>query len=355
MNIYLPTLIYSEKDCVMKRGNILASTGRKAMIVTGKHSSKANGSLQAVVDAFEKAGKPYVIFDDIEENPSVETVMRARDIGVKEQVDFVVGVGGGSPLDACKAISLMIANPLVGAEVLYENVMLPYLPVVTVPTTAGTGSEVTPYAILTLHQNKTKKSISHKIYPVMALVDYTYLKTQSENVLINTVVDALAHLIESYLNTNANDLNRMYSEQGLRMFSQVKDSLRKPDDSVYKTLSNIAMIAGMAIAHTGTSLPHGLSYSVTYELGVPHGKAVGIYLGGYLKLYQNKEESKRVLDFMDFDDYDSFSAYLKELLGDVQIPEELVKRNAAQIFENKAKLKNYPYDVTKDQLEKLLG
>lgn len=126
------------------------------MIITGKHSSRSNGSLRCDRSP-EKENISYIIFDDIEENPSVETVMKARELGIREQVDFVIGIGGGSPLDASKAIALMIANPDVTEEVLYQSNPLPYLPVVCIPTTCGTGSEVTPYAILTLHKQRTKR------------------------------------------------------------------------------------------------------------------------------------------------------------------------------------------------------
>ncbi len=354
MNLYIPTLIYSEKNCVKNHSKELAAAGNKAVIITGKHSSRVNGSLQDVIDVLEKEGKAYTIFDDIEENPSVETVMKARNIGINEKVDYVIGIGGGSPLDACKAIAMMIANPEENEKVLYESKPLRALPVITVPTTAGTGSEVTPYAILTLHESRTKKSISHKIYPVMALIDYKYLKTQSENVLINTAIDALAHLVESYLNTNTNELNRVYSAQGLKLFGEIKNKLKNPDDETLSKLSNIAMIAGMAISHTGTSLPHGLSYSVTYELGVPHGKAVGIFLGGYTKLYKNKEDSAKVLEFLGFSSYDDFSEYLEKMLGKVDVPDELAKKNVELLYENKAKLKNYPFEVTAEEMLALL-
>ena len=111
MQIYMPTKVYSENDCVMNHRDELASLGSKAMIVTGKHSSRVNGSLLDVEKALQEEETKYVIFDDIEENPSIETVMKATELGRKEQVDFVVGIGGGSPMDAAKAIALMIANP----------------------------------------------------------------------------------------------------------------------------------------------------------------------------------------------------------------------------------------------------
>lgn len=97
--------------CVSENGAELKALGSRAMIVTGKHSSRINGSLAAVEQALQANGQTYVIFDEIEENPSVETVAVAAGIAVKEQVDFFVAVGGGSPMDASKAISLLAANP----------------------------------------------------------------------------------------------------------------------------------------------------------------------------------------------------------------------------------------------------
>ena len=190
MQIYMPTNIYSERNCVRNHKRELASLGKKALLVTGKHSSRRNGSLEDVETALQEEKVPFVLFDGIEENPSVETVMRAAELGREEQVDFVVGIGGGSPMDAAKAIALMIANPQEDERILFAPKELQALPTAAVPTTAGTGSEVTPYAILTLHSHKTKQSISHKIYPRLALIDSRYLKTADQETRINTAVDA---------------------------------------------------------------------------------------------------------------------------------------------------------------------
>lgn len=355
MMLYMPTIVYSERDCVKNHRKDIAMIGKKAMIITGKHSSRANGSLGDVINVLKEENIDYIIFDDIEENPSIETVMKARDIGVNEKVDFVIGIGGGSPLDASKAIAMMIANSDKDESVLYESVKLNSLPVVTIPTTAGTGSEVTPYAILTIHAKRTKKSISHRIYPVMALLDSKYLKTQKKETLINTAVDALAHCVESYLNTNSNSLNRIYSEKGLRLFGEVKGALMKYEitDEVYDKLLDMAMIAGIAITHTATSLPHGLSYAVTYELGVPHGKAVGMFLGGYVENYKDKSDVSNVLDMLGFSTAAEFRKYLNELIGTVEVPEDIMDRNVEALLSNKAKLKNYPFEITEDELKNM--
>ena len=352
MKLYMPTLVYSEKDCVKNHSKELASLGTKALIVTGRNSSRVNGSLDAAREALSEHGVPYVIFDEIEENPSVETVMKARELGLQEQVDFVLGIGGGSPMDACKAIALMITNPQADESSLYQSVELPCIPVVAIPTTAGTGSEVTPYAILTLHSERTKRSISHKIFPRLALMDPLYLKTASRDCLVNTAVDALSHLVESYLNTNANSLNRIYSEKGLAIWSEVKEQLRTNQltDDDYEKLMNASMLGGMAIAHTGTSLPHGMSYAITYELGVPHGKAVGIFLAGYVACYKNQVEAKQVLKLLGFQSTEEFMQYLKSLLGDVFIDSDLLKRDVEDLLANQAKLANYPFEISYEEL-----
>lgn len=111
MRLYMPTKVFFGSGCVLENGAELKALGSRAMIVTGKHSSRINGSLAAVEQALQANGQTYVIFDEIEENPSVETVAVAAGIAVKEQVDFFVAVGGGSPMDASKAISLLAANP----------------------------------------------------------------------------------------------------------------------------------------------------------------------------------------------------------------------------------------------------
>lgn len=352
MMLFMPTIVFSERDCVKGHGNELALMGSKAMIVTGKQSSRVNGSLSDVEAVLKEQNIPYIIFDEIEENPSVETVMKARQKGIEENVDFIIGIGGGSPLDASKAIALMIANPEKDESVLYESTPLSYIPVACIPTTCGTGSEVTPYAILTLHKQRTKKSISHKIYPTAAFIDGKYLHTASRANIVNTAVDALAHLVESYLNTNSNELNRIYSREGLMMWGSFKDKLleNKITEEDYNNLMHTSMIGGMAITHTGTSLPHGLSYMVTYELGVPHGKAVGMFLGGYVSVYKDKREAENVLKLLGFESCDKFQSYLKAILGEVTLPEGMMEKNADLILANKAKLKNYPFDITREEI-----
>ena len=350
MHLYIPVTVYSETQCVRNHAQQLRALGTKAMLVTGRHSAVHSGALADVIAALEDT--PYLIFDRIEENPSVETVMQARDIAIANQVDFFIGIGGGSPMDAAKAIALMSANPEQTETVLYTAAPLAHYPVACVPTTCGTGSEVTPYAILTRHAHRTKKSISHKIFPALALLDAKYLKTMSRTGLVNTCVDALAHLLESYLNTNSNDLNRLYSREGLRQWGVFKDRLLTDtlEEADYARMLHASMIAGMAITHTGTSLPHGLSYPVTYELGVPHGRAVGLFLGGFVESYGDAGQAVQAAQLLGLDSPHALREYLRQLLGVTEVPCELLQTAAEKILSDPGKLKNYPYPITAEAL-----
>src|SRR5690606_4102226 len=153
-----------------------SAIGRKALIVTGRRSAKINGSYDDVRQALSETGVGYVLFDEVEENPSLETIERGRETGKKNQVDFVIGIGGGSPMDAAKAIALFIKNPEINKENIFSAGKLDSIPVVAVPTTSGTGSEVTQYSIVTVHKEKTKKNLGQSIFPKVAFIDskYTY-------------------------------------------------------------------------------------------------------------------------------------------------------------------------------------
>lgn len=350
MYFYMPTKVYSERDCVKKYAHQWTALGQKALIVTGK-SSEQNGARKDVTDALRENGTDFVIFDETEQNPSVELVMKVREIGLRENADFVIGIGGGSPMDAAKAAALMIAQADKDAEFLYEKGADDALPVVEVPTTCGTGSEMTPYAILTVHERHIKSSLPHKIYPVYALLDGKYLTGAKKEILVNTAVDALGHFIESYVNTNATPFSHMLCEYGMGVWNSNKKLLIgagiTPEEC--DSLLLASALAGMAIAHTGTAIPHGLSYYLTYEKGIPHGKAVGYFLPGYLSEARPLMR-KRVLALAGFPDMQYFTAFIHNLIGTMEPDEELITKAVRGLMSNEDKLRNVPYPVTEDML-----
>ncbi len=353
MHFYLPTKIYSERDCVKNRAEEWTALGKNALIVTGKSSAR-NGSLDDVTQALEERDIAYSVYSDIEENPSIETVMKVRAFGLERQADFVIGIGGGSPMDAAKAAALMIAQKERGEDYLYQKGSDEALPVVEVPTTCGTGSEATPNAVLTIHGKRTKSSLPHRIFPRFALVDGKYLQKAPRTLLVNTAVDTLGHFIESYVNTNATEYSRMLCTYGMGVWSSCKNILigASAGENDYDRLMCASTIAGMSIAHTGTALPHALSYYLTYEKGIPHGKAVGFFLSGYLAQAQPLERRK-VLELIGFPDMQYFHSFIQRLIGTMEAEDELIERAVRGTMAKPEKLKNVPYNVTEDVLYRI--
>ncbi len=357
---YMPARVFEEEGAVLNHAGDLAAMGRKALLVTGRRSARANGSYDDVVKALESKGVSHVLFDEIEENPSTHTIMKARDFGVSEGVDFVIGIGGGSPMDAAKAISLMICHKGEGVDYLYRaGADDSVLPIVCVPTTCGTGSEVTPVSVLTIPEKQTKKSIPFKIFADLALIDGRYLASCSPRVLHNTAFDALTHLIESYLNSKASDYSRMCVDAGLRVWSRSLPVIRGertagPED--YANMMRASMMAGMAIAHTATTLPHGLSYSVTTKLHVPHGKATAYFTAGYLSEAPEKARSY-LLQTAGFTDLADFRTVYHRACGEIEAEEGLLKEvlqgAVEELSSNPVKLGLAPFPVDREKLEKI--
>ena len=348
------------RDCIINNYEPLSSLGTKALIVTGRNSAQKCGALGDVEEALRRGQTGYVIFNKIEENPSVETVLAAADIGRQQGVDFVIGIGGGSPMDAAKAIALLIKNPGATAEDIYGG-RLPaeWLPVVAVPTTCGTGSEVTGVSVLTRHDKHTKQSIPYKIYPDQAYIDGKYLKTASMAMIRNTAFDALAHLYEAYLNTKANGDSNKKVDEGLKTWASCRQALTHTcaadiDDGALQQLMEAAMQAGEAIAIAGTALPHAMSYPLTYEKGTPHSAAVGQFLAGYLR-HAPESDRDYLLTTAGFGDLADFEASFDELVGRVEIPDDLTERIVTSLMSNPDKLSRCPYPVTEEIVRDIAG
>ena len=140
---------------------------------------------------------------------------------------------------------------------------------------------------------------------------------------------------------------------GLRTWARIKDKLLRYEigEEEREALMRACTLGGMAITHTGTSLPHGLSYPITCEMGLPHGKAVGIFLPGFIRNYGDQEEVMKMLSLLDFGGVQPFSEYIRQLLGEVSVPEELWERTMDEVLANPAKLKNYPFMLDSEHLQ----
>lgn len=358
MRFFVPTDIYVEKNCVKNHAQNILSVGLRALIMTGRHSAAENGSLNDVTEVLDDGNVPFLVFNEVEENPSTDTLRKATLAARDFKADFVIGIGGGSALDAAKAVALLLSNPDVDADDLHKvpDRQLEHVPVVAVPTTCGTGSEATPVAIITNHKIGLKKSIPHVIFPVLALVDGKYLAFAKKQLIVNTAVDALSHMVESILNVKSNAFNRVFPEYGLKLWGECKDALLASGDvdvSLYEKLMLTSTIAGMSIAHTSTTLPHGMSYDLTLHAGVPHGPAVGYFLAAYTEVCAKfvPGDVERILSLLGLGNIGEFTTMLQSLIGTYAVTREMRDKFAAAMKVNRSKLDLVPGKISPEDVD----
>ena len=320
---FVPTRVLAGAGCLETHAALFRSLGTKALIVTGRHSAVTTGAGADVARALDSQGIAHVLYDKIPPNPGFVEVREAAALARSHGVDFIVGIGGGSPLDAAKAIAILAANDLEDDALFQPPFPHPPLPVAAVPTTAGTGSEVTPYAILTNDKVQSKSNIGHEsIFPRLAFLDARYTEKLPRNVTVNTALDALSHLTEGYLAVRATPLAQGLALQGLALLGPALKSLVAdpglPSSEQRETLLLASTTAGMVIAHTGTTAVHALGYALTYFRDIDHGRANALTLGAYLAFLEPRHGNKvaAVLGALGLADVSRFQALLDALLGE---------------------------------------
>ncbi len=307
MSWYMPTRIIAGDSVVLKAneyvqsiliapsgppsregGHARAPAGSRprCLIVCGRQSAAASGALDDVNTLLDDCGIEGVLFERVSPNPTPQIVREGARIAREAQAAMVIGIGGGSPLDAAKAIALFAVNDIPEADTFCPYTGRDALPIIAIPTTAGTGSEVTPYAILTNEAAQTKTSISHvSMFPRLALLDGRYTQSLSHETRINTALDAFSHALEGCLTKRRTPFSRALAHSTLaiigRQLRQLADGLA-PDDDARQELLEAASMAGMVIAQSGTTVGHALGYCLTVDRGIDHGRANALVMASLL-------------------------------------------------------------------------
>lgn len=352
----MPTKIYFGEESVLKNKEVFNNIGHKALIVTGRSSAKKNGSYDDIVKALSEMGIEHILFDEVEENPSLETIEKGSTIGKTNNVDFVIGIGGGSPMDASKAMAVFIKNPEINMDNIFDGKQLESIPVVAVATTSGTGSEVTQYSIVTSNKEKTKKNLGQSIFPVAAFLDSKYTFNLPYNITVNTAIDAFTHLVEGYLNTNSTYMSELYGERGFDLFKYCFEKLVNKDlDKEFRSKVMLASaLAGIQISQTGTSLPHGMGYSLTYFKGLPHGLANGVLTIEYLRTFKDKTKVNKMLNILGLNTLNELEEIFTKLFKvDIDITTEEIIEYSQTFVSNKSKLKNHPEEVSLEDVVRI--
>ncbi len=334
--------------------------GKNAFIVTGKSSAK-NGALKDLTFILDKLDIKYTVFDETEENPSVANIETAASKAKATCADFVIGLGGGSPLDASKAVAFLAANPSLEVIDLFTPKNISALPLLAIPTTAGTGSDTTPYSVLTCHDKGTKQVISNFLFPAKAFLCAGYMEDMPDSVTLSTAIDAFCHIIEGYLATKSTYMSDLIAEGALRGFAECLPAIvgRNFPRDIREKLIVLSAMGGVVIAQTKTSLPHQMSYALTYHKNIPHGFATAVFLHGFLNIHKNKEKVSKVLKCLDVSDLASF----KELIDKIILPDlksqgyaftkEDVAAYAGALAAAPERLANYPYPISLDEITQI--
>ena len=328
LTYYMPTRIIADKACIYENKELLRGFGRKALIVTGRRSAKACGALDDVIRSLEAMEMTYTIYDQVMSNPTIACAYEGALLAKEFGAEMVIAIGGGSPIDAAKAMALLAKQDIKEEDLFKGGYSSDILPIIAVPTTAGTGSEATQYAILTNDMLETKSGLATLgIFPKIAFLDATYTMGLPLVVTIHTAIDALSHSVEGMLSVKASVISDTLAKVSIGHIMDVlptlataleeKNSGRLTFD-VREKLLIASMLGGMVIAQTGTTAVHAMGYALTYHKEIEHGKANGLLLGHYMETLTVAMPRKiqEVLEAMKVNSTDHFNDLMVSLLGD---------------------------------------
>ena len=265
-------------------GQVLRDMGYKKVFVATDKGIVAAGIIAQIEEGLKAGNFEYQIYDEMIPDPTIEVVDEAADVLRKSGADVVLAVGGGSPIDTAKAICLLQTHEGSIREYLFggtKTVTKPIMPLICIPTTAGTGSEMTAASVITNNQNKTKVSVTHEnLIPKYALIDPTLQLGCPPFITATTGMDALTHAIEAYISNRANPISEAMSMQAIKMIGK---NIRTAtgSGSTVEARSNMAVastIAGVAFMNGGLGVVHGIGQTIGAIAHVPHGVAMTLLL-----------------------------------------------------------------------------
>ena len=286
----LPTEVVFGEGASRGIGAHARACGTSALLVAGASSGVASGAFDRILPSLESAGVAVRVYDGVTPNPACPVLSEGADIARSFGADVIIGVGGGSPLDVAKGIAILVTNDGPPERYFSEAPARNPLPILAVPTTAGTGSEVTPYAVIIddSQGGPRKKSIRHpSLFPRVAIVDPELTCSMPASVTADTGMDALSHAFEGMLSTRRNPAATRIAMESIRLvLRHLRQAFDTPNDADARAgMSAAALLAGVVIAQTGTELIHAMGYALTVDFGVPHGRANAMLIPPVVRLY----------------------------------------------------------------------
>ena len=359
MKFYLPVRLFTGSGVVAEHADDIASFGKKCLIVTGASSAQKSGALGDALAALTEKAVSYVIYDKITANPLLTSCIEAGKLGA--DADFVLGIGGGSPLDAARAAAVFAANPGMDENGLYSKVWPNRpLPIVLIGTTAGTGSEVTSVSVLTDSKGKKHSVSDPRLFSALSLGDPAYTRSMPLPVTVSTGIDAFAHSAESYLSRTANPFSKAAASAGIRLlYAPLMKAITGETltDNDRADLYDASILGGVAISVTGTCMPHNVGYFLTEKKGLPHGIACAMLFESMADIIRerNGEKWNEFLKDTGFTT-DEILSLVRGAVKGVSFPltgEEI--ETELPRWENSKSVKNTLGEITTEDIRKALG
>lgn len=279
-NYNLPVNLIFGAGRIEEVGSETAKYGKKALIVTGKNSTKKTGLLDRTKNIMEETGIEVIIFDQVEQNPLTTTAYQGASIAKENGCDVIVGLGGGSIMDAAKAIAFIVLNEGDISDYIFGiKQSTKALPIILVPTTCGTGSEGNGFAVLTNPENNDKKSLRcNAIIAKASIIDPTLMKTMPKSVLASVGFDALCHNMEGYISNMAQPLTNQMALEGIRLIGNYlvklyEDDFENPEEELtaWEAVTWASTLGGMVINTAGVTAPHGMEHPASGLKDIVHG------------------------------------------------------------------------------------
>lgn len=286
MNILHPGKVVYGKGSIKAVGQLTAQLGKRAVIICGKGSLKKSGVLDIIINSLKDSDVECAVYDKIGSDPTVADVTMGAEFAREYGADVIVAAGGGSPLDAAKGIGVILTNGGVITDYEKTPPKYPSLPIIAIPTTAGTGSEATKYSVITDTDRNIKMLLaSEGIIPKAAILDPEITVTLPPFMTAATGMDALTHAIESYINVNAGEMTKMYSLKAIELIgkSLIPAVLDGRNLKAREDMLIAAYYAGVAICSAPTALVHSMSRPLGAWFHIPHGLANAMLLASVME------------------------------------------------------------------------
>ncbi|SHE67424.1 Alcohol dehydrogenase, class IV [Caldanaerobius fijiensis DSM 17918] len=272
--------------------------GKKAIIVTGGSSMQKFGFLDKVKEYLKSNDIEIKIFEGVEPDPSVETVMKGAQAMREFEPDLIIAIGGGSPIDAAKAMWVFYEYPNLTFDDIKKPFSIPQLrnkaKFIAIPSTSGTATEVTAFSVITDYSTKIKYPLAdYNITPDVAIVDPQLPMTMPAKLTAHTGMDALTHAIEAYVATLHTPFTDPLALQAIDMiFSNLKKSYDEGDEYSREQMHIAQCLAGMAFSNALLGITHSIAHKIGAQFGIPHGCANAILLP-YVIQFNAKESAAR--------------------------------------------------------------